>query len=69
MEVIPDDALRQPRVTIKIRERLFDAQVRMMKDNSEDALARRLLYEKYSRTESGLEEWTRTSLPVAFELA
>jgi deazaflavin-dependent oxidoreductase (nitroreductase family) len=58
------NALRQPRVTIKIRESSFDARARMMKDNSEDALARRLLYEKYSPS----EEWARTSLPLAFDL-
>ena len=33
----------------------------------EDAVARRLLFEKYSGPGEDLEEWARTSLPVAVE--
>jgi deazaflavin-dependent oxidoreductase (nitroreductase family) len=33
----------------------------------EDALARRLLFEKYAGPGEDLEEWARTSLPVAIE--
>ena len=62
------NALRQPQVTIKIRESVFAAQARPVKNEEEDALARRLLFEKYSPTDDDLEEWARTSLPVAFDL-
>jgi len=33
----------------------------------EDAVARRLLFEKYSGPGENLDEWARTSLPVAIE--
>jgi len=42
----------------------------VVEDGEEDALARRLLLEKYEPTYSGdLSEWGRTALPVAVELA
>lgn len=42
---------------------------RVVTDPEEDALARRLLLEKYrSRYGGDLEEWGRTALPVALEL-
>jgi hypothetical protein len=42
---------------------------RVVEDVDEDALARRLLLEKYStRYEGDLAEWGRTSLPVAIDL-
>ena len=63
------NARREPRVTIKIRDRVFDARARMAKDATEDALARRLLFEKYSPTDSDLDEWARTALPVAYDLS
>jgi deazaflavin-dependent oxidoreductase (nitroreductase family) len=36
-------------------------------DTDEDALARRLLFEKYSGPGEDLDEWARTSLPVAID--
>jgi deazaflavin-dependent oxidoreductase (nitroreductase family) len=63
------NALRQPRVSIKIRDNVFAAQARRVKDTDEDALARKLLFDKYSPTDDDLEEWARTSLPMAFDLA
>lgn len=62
------NALRQPHVTIKIKETFFSAQARLIEDAEEDTLARRLLLEKYADTEDDLEDWGRTSLPVAFDL-
>ena len=68
------NALREPRVTIKVRESVLDARARAMNDDAEDSLARRLLLEKYSRTEErattslSIAEWARTSLPLAFDL-
>ena len=41
-----------------------------MNDEAEDALARRLLVEKYAPGyERDLTEWGRTSLPVAVDLS
>jgi deazaflavin-dependent oxidoreductase (nitroreductase family) len=63
------NALRDPRVSIEIEKSVFEARARITLENdAEDARARRLLYEKYSLTESDLEDWTRTSLSVAFDL-
>ena len=63
------NSLRHPRVSIKIRDRMFEGQARLVKDEDEDALARKLLFDKYSPTDDDLEEWARTSLPMAFDLA
>lgn len=62
------NALRQPQVSIKIRDRVFAGLARRVKDEEEDALARKLLFDKYSPAEDDLEEWARTSLPMAFDL-
>ena len=62
------NALRHPRVSIKILDSVFDGQARQVKDEEEDALARKLLFDKYSPTDDDLEEWARTSLPMAFDL-
>jgi deazaflavin-dependent oxidoreductase (nitroreductase family) len=63
------NSLRNPRVSIKIRDSVFEGQARPVKDAEEDALARKLLFDKYSPTDDELEEWARTSLPMAFDLA
>lgn len=63
------NALRQPQVSIKIRDRVFEGLARQVKNEEEDALARKLLFDKYSPTDDDLEEWARTSLPMAFELS
>lgn len=60
--------LRHPAVTIKIRDQTFKGQARHVSDSQEDALARRLLVEKYADAEDDLEEWGRTSLPIAVDL-
>ena len=62
------NAMRQLRVTIKIRDTLFSGQARLIENSEEDALARRLLVEKYADAEDDLEDWGRSSLPVAFDL-
>ncbi|HXH23472.1 MAG TPA: nitroreductase/quinone reductase family protein [Dehalococcoidia bacterium] len=62
--------MRNPEVRVRIadvdhagRARLVDA------DSEEDALARRLLLEKYSPGYSGdLADWGRSALPVAIDL-
>jgi len=62
------NSLRHPRVNIKIQDSVFEGQARPVKDVDEDALARKLLFEKYSPTDDDLEDWARTSLPMAFDL-
>jgi deazaflavin-dependent oxidoreductase (nitroreductase family) len=63
------NAQRQPHVSIRIREHNLEAVARFVKDDAEDALARRLLLEKYGQAQTGLEDWARSSLPMAFDLA
>jgi deazaflavin-dependent oxidoreductase (nitroreductase family) len=61
--------LRQAEVTVKIKDRLFTGQGRVVKDGEEDTLARQLIAEKYPSTdEEDLTEWYRDALPVAVEL-
>jgi len=62
------NALRQPQVTIRIGQTTLNAHAHMAKDDAEDALARKLLFEKYNAPDEDLEEWARTSLPMAFDL-
>src|SRR5579859_6362269 len=62
------NALRQPRVSIKIRDHVLQGLARRVKNDEEDTLARKLLFDKYSPTDDDLEEWVRTSLPMAFDL-
>lgn len=63
------NARKQPRVTVRIAERWFDGVARIVEPSEpEDALARRMLLEKYAPTNSDLDEWGRTALPVAVAL-
>jgi deazaflavin-dependent oxidoreductase (nitroreductase family) len=55
-------------VTVRIGEETFDGAGRTVEpDTAEDALARRLLEEKYGHT-MDLTRWLRESLPVAIDL-
>jgi deazaflavin-dependent oxidoreductase (nitroreductase family) len=57
-------------VTVRLGAETRAARARMVTRSDEDELARRLLVEKYRPRYSGeLEEWGRTSLPVAVEWA
>ena len=59
---------REPRVRLRIGERDVEASARVVTDPTEDALARRLLLEKYqSGYGSDLSGWGRTALPVAVD--
>jgi deazaflavin-dependent oxidoreductase (nitroreductase family) len=61
---------RQPTVEVRIGERQLAGQARLVGDAAEDALARRLLFEKYQGGAQGdLTSWSRTALPVAIDLA
>ena len=62
------NALREPRVSIRIDQTTLGAHARLVRDGEEDALARRLLFEKYNAPDEDLEEWARDSLPVAFDI-
>jgi deazaflavin-dependent oxidoreductase (nitroreductase family) len=61
---------KNPNVTIRIKDHTFDTNGREVAPSSdEDALARRLLVEKYQPGNNGdLTNWGRTALPLAFEL-
>jgi deazaflavin-dependent oxidoreductase (nitroreductase family) len=64
------NAARQPEVQVRIREQVFNGQARLVTDAQEDALARKLLYEKYTpRDSDDLTDWSRASLPVAVDIA
>jgi deazaflavin-dependent oxidoreductase (nitroreductase family) len=61
---------RTPPVLVRIGEAEFAATGRVVSDASEEAVARRMLLEKYQPTYSGdLTSWGRTALPVALDLA
>jgi len=58
-----------PAVSVRIGDREFKGTARVVEDAQEDALARRLLLEKYEPSYSGdLTEWGRSALPVAVDL-
>jgi deazaflavin-dependent oxidoreductase (nitroreductase family) len=64
------NAKRQPSVPVRISQTTFDGHARIVEAADEDALARRLLLEKYGPRYSGdLDNWGRTALPVAIDLA
>ncbi|HEV8565051.1 MAG TPA: nitroreductase family deazaflavin-dependent oxidoreductase [Actinomycetota bacterium] len=55
-----------PTVTVRIGDRKRLTKARIVKESEEDALARRLLLEKYQPRDSGdLTSWAATALPVA----
>jgi len=62
--------LADPAVTVRIGESEFAGKGRAVEAASgEDALARRLLLDKYSREYSGdLTDWGKTALPMAVDL-
>src|ERR1700736_4669505 len=63
------NALRLSDVTIRMKARIIAGKARLVKDAEEDALARRLLFEKYEKSsQDDLTEWSRTALPVAVDL-
>jgi deazaflavin-dependent oxidoreductase (nitroreductase family) len=59
---------KQPAVTLRIADRTFDATARVVTDPAEDALARRLLLEKYATPQQPLTTWGRVALPIAIDL-
>jgi deazaflavin-dependent oxidoreductase (nitroreductase family) len=62
--------VKTPEVTVRIGDRTLEGRARVVADEEEDALARRLLFEKYSPGYSGdLSDWRERSLPIAVDLA
>jgi deazaflavin-dependent oxidoreductase (nitroreductase family) len=60
--------LRDPQVGVRIADERLAGRARVVEDPAEDALARRLLFEKYSSRYSGdLESWRNDALPIAVE--
>jgi deazaflavin-dependent oxidoreductase (nitroreductase family) len=64
------NAMRAPDVPVRFgkRRRVYGSRARVVRKRAEDALARRLLLEKYSPRYDDLDEWGRDALPVAFDL-
>lgn len=61
--------VRKPDVALRIAGRQFTGVGRIVRDLDEDALARRLLLEKYAPNYAGdLSDWGRTALPVAVDI-
>jgi len=64
------NVLRSPAVQVKINTTVFSGQARLVDDTEEDALARKIVCEKYApRSSDDLTDWSRSSLPVAVDLA
>ncbi len=63
------NALRFPAIQVKINGTMFSGQARLVNDIEEDALARKLVFEKYvPRSSDDLTQWSRTALPMAVDL-
>ncbi|GHO97610.1 hypothetical protein KSF_076580 [Reticulibacter mediterranei] len=62
------NARKTPQVRIRIGTQHFSGLARDVRDGEEDALARRIVYDKYAPSEGDLEEWAATSLPIAVDL-
>ncbi len=61
---------RAPDVTVRLGAITFAGRARIVEQGDEDALARRLLVDKYATRYSGdLTNWGRTALPVAIDLS
>ena len=60
---------QHPSVQVKINNTQFNGTARLMSDTDEDALARKLVFDKYTpRDSDDLTSWARTALPVAVDL-
>ena len=60
---------KTPKVAVRIAGQRFQGRARVVEGAQEDALARRLLVEKYGPRYSGdLSDWGKNALPVAIDL-
>ena len=63
------NALHTPSVQMKINNTMLSGQARLVNDNEEDAVARKLVFEKYvPRSSDDLVDWSQTSLPIAVDI-
>jgi deazaflavin-dependent oxidoreductase (nitroreductase family) len=63
------NALQIPTVQMKINSTIFNGKARLITDSEEDALARKIVFEKYvPRSSDDLVDWSRTSLPIAIDI-
>jgi deazaflavin-dependent oxidoreductase (nitroreductase family) len=61
--------VKTPAVRVRIADGTFEGRARVVTEPNEAALARRLLFEKYSSGYSGdLTKWRDTALPIAVDL-
>ncbi len=61
--------IKNPNAHLRIATQHFDTTARLVTDPAEDALARRLLVDKYQPGHANdLTNWGRTALPVALAL-
>ena len=61
--------VRNPEVSVRLRDTLFAGRARVVEQAPEDALARRIVVGKYQgRDSDDLSDWGRTALPVAVDL-
>lgn len=60
----------KPAVTVRIADQTLKGAARVVTDEAEDALARRLLAAKYQGWREGAEmsDWAKTALPMAIDL-
>jgi deazaflavin-dependent oxidoreductase (nitroreductase family) len=64
------NALQTPTVQMKINSTIFNGTARLITDAEEDTLARKIVFEKYvPRSSDDLVGWSRTSLPIAVDIA
>ena len=59
---------KTPQVSVKIGTETFSGLARDVRDGEEDALARKIVYDKYSPSDDDLDNWAATSLPIAVDL-
>lgn len=60
---------KEPEVSVRISGSTLRGCARVVEDEDDDPLARRLLVEKYEREPGGLATWRRDSLPVLVEIS
>ena len=60
---------KQPSCRVRLGDVTHDAAGRIVTGANEDALARRLLLEKYRSSGGDLDSWGKTALAVAFDFA
>jgi deazaflavin-dependent oxidoreductase (nitroreductase family) len=62
------NARKTPQVRVRIGSHIFSGLARDVSSSEEDALARRIVYTKYSSSEDDLDDWAATALPLAVDL-